>query len=301
MRVRSIYIFVMENFDCLIQSGVKTAVMQNNPSTVKTGGKIALVAEPENAADLKTLARNLPNGEFFIMGAASNLLFPDGTYDGAAVSTKRLKMLEVVGTTAYVGAGEKLQSVIARLAQAGFSGLEELSGIPCSVGGAIFQNAGAFGREMSDVVSRVTVFDVKTCRFYNLSTAELDFSYRNSSIRRDRELIVAAELNLAVSSKDKVLERRMKILEKRKALHPSEPSLGCVFKKINGVSAGKLIDECGLKGLSEGGAKISEKHAGFIVNTGAASSADYLKLANSARRAVKSQTGLDLEFEIRIL
>lgn len=291
----------MENIDRFLKSGVYTAEMQNNPSTVKTGGKIALVAEPENAADLKTLSLSLPEGGFFVMGAASNLLFPDGIYDGVAVSTKRFRTLEVVGTTAYVGAGEKLQSVIARLSQAGFSGLEELSGIPCSVGGAIFQNAGAFGREMADVVSRVTVFDIKTCRFYSLTAKELDFSYRKSSIRRDRELIVAAELKLAASSSDKVSERRRAILEKRKLLHPSEPSLGCVFKKADGVSAGKLIDECGLKGRTSGGAKISEKHAGFIVNNGSATTADYLNLAYTARRAVKSKTGIDLEFEIRIL
>lgn len=291
----------MEKFSALIDSGVYTALSRNSPSTVKTGGKIAVIAEPENAADLKNLSRYLPRGEFFFMGSLSNVLLPDGGYCGAAVSSKRLRGLEVIGNTAYVGAGEKLQSVISRLAQAGFSGLEELSGIPCTVGGALFQNAGAFNREMSDLAVRANVFDIETSQFYYLTAEELDFSYRKTSVRRDRELIVGAELRLTPSSPDKILARREEILKTRKRLHPSEPSLGCTFKKAGGVSAGLLIDRCGLKGVSLGGAKISEKHAGFIVNAGRATSSDYLALAELVRRTVKAEKGADLEYEIRIL
>ncbi len=291
----------MEKFKEILDSGVYTAISENSRSTLKTGGKFAVCAEPENAADLRNLSRSLPRGEFFIMGALSNVLVPDKGYGGVAVSTKRLRGLEVVGNSAYLGAGEKLQSVIVRLAHAGFSGLEELSGIPCTVGGALFQNAGAFNREMSDLVVRASVFDMETARFYYLTAEELDFSYRKSSVRRDRELIVGVELKLTPSSPEKILKRREEILGMRKRLHPTEPSLGCTFKKHDGVSAGLLIDRCGLKGVTHGGAKISEKHAGFIVNTGSATSSDYVALAELARRTVKAEQGVELEYEIRIL
>lgn len=291
----------MEIFQELINSGITTFQNAENPSSFRSGGNVALVAEPENAADLKLLSRLLPRGEFFVMGAGSNILFPDSGYGGVALSSKRLRGLEVIGNSAFIGAGEKLQSVISRLAIAGFSGLEELSGIPCSVGGALFQNAGAFNREMSDLVVRASVFDLETSDFYFLSSEELDFSYRKSSVRMDRELIVGAELKLVPSAPDKIQARRSEILCRRRELHPKEPSLGCAFKKANGVSAGKLIDLCNLKGKSVGGAKISEKHAGFIVNTGNASSADYLALATFAKKTVKAEKGIDLEFEIRVL
>ncbi len=267
-------------------------------STFKSGGKIALALYPRTKYDL-TVIKTLPLDNAVILGNMSNVAVKEGGYDGIAIMTSAFRGLEIEDGRIYVGAGEKLSSVVRRLARLDLYGIERLLGIPATVGGAIYQNAGAFGQEIGDVVEEVVVHDIKQGETYRLNRQELDFSYRSTSLVPNREMVVGAVLKLGKGTR--VEGESLQYLKKRRLLQPQQPSLGSTFLKVDGVSAGYYIDECGYKGYTVDGVKVSEQHANFLVNTGDATVMGLQKLQNILKEGVRAKMGITLKEETRII
>ncbi len=275
-------------------------------TTFRIGGparRMALPSAPEEAALLLRLAeeRHWP---FLLLGGGSNLLVSDEGLDRLVIATASLQHLAVDGTegTAAAGAGVRLARLAVAAADHGLGGLVFAHGIPGTVGGAVFMNAGAYGGEMAQVVETVTAW-LPGRGICVLSRPELDFGYRRSRFSGGEGVILSAVLRLEQSCVPEELHRGMEdLIRRRRASQPLElPSAGSTFKRPEGHYAGTLIDQCGLKGLAVGGAEVSGKHAGFIVNRGGATCADVTALIAQVQRRVFEQTGVRLETEVRIV
>lgn len=264
----------------------------------RAGGKISSAVYPKTPGDLRLLVSDTP---YVVLGGMTDVAVSDDGYDGTVVFTSALRGIEVDGDYAYLGSGERLPKVATTLTALGYSGLENLIGIPGTVGGAAFMNAGAFGRTMGELVEEVVVFDLSTGESYRLRREELIFSYRHSSFRENRELIVGVKLRLKESSSDKTVPLAEEYKRRRKLSQPTSPSLGSTFKNPPHASAGELIERVGLKGIRWGGAEVSELHANFIVNREDALVSDLVKLKNEVKRKVFDECGVMLEEEIKIL
>ncbi len=292
------------------------AVRANEPmskhTTFRTGGPAKLYIVPRTTAELAALIRYFKlNGlDYFILGNGSNLLVSDAGYQGAVIDLGRNDDTEFT-LLGYewlddklimdVGAGCFLSAVGNIAANIGASGFEELSGIPGCMGGACIMNAGAYGRELKDIVLNVTAVDNKG-NVVKLNKDELQFRYRGSNLMDDGYIVCRAEIELARGEADAVKARCDELMAKRKESQPLEyPSAGSTFKRPEGFYAGKLISDAGLKGLRIGGAEVSEKHAGFIVNRGGAVSQDIYSLINDVRARVLDIYGVELQPEVRFL
>ncbi len=273
-------------------------------SFLKLGGICPLVVYPRSESEFSAAllkARGL-RVKFKVVGRMSNILPPDGIFAGVLISTALMNHISAEGTLVRAECGCSLPALSSYLAKNSLSATEELSGIPASVGGAIYMNAGAYGREICDVLSSVRVFDMNASVFRELHKNELDFSYRHSVFQDSEMYVASAAFDTRRLPSGAIYEKISKLSAKRRANQPlTLPSLGSVFKRSNGISAAALIDECGLKGYCIGGAAISEKHAGFIVNRGGATAADYRKIVEIAKAAVFDSFGVKLEEEIEYL
>lgn len=271
-------------------------------TTMRVGGAARLYAEPASLPDLQTLltearARGV---EIFPLGRGSNLIVPDEGVDGLVISLGHeawtgFELRE--GGRVRVGAGLRLKNLCGLAAQAGVVGFEFLEGIPGAVGGALRMNAGAMGGWMFDVVETVELVtlagEVRT-----LAKAEMHVAYRHCAELHDA-IAIGAVLRPASTGEADAIKRQMDAYaRKRHESQPREPSAGCIFKNPPGTSAGKLIDESGLKGQRVGDAEVSAVHANFIVNRGGASAADVLELVRRVRAAVKQAKGVELEPEV---
>ena len=255
-------------------------------STFGIGGKTRFFITPENYHDMFTITKLLETNQikFKVVGNASNILFSDIGYDGAIISTIKIQQL------CELGGGEILA----------ISGLEFASGIPGTVGGALFMNAGAFGRSISDIVTSVAYYDGSEVRFAR--SEKLQFAYRASLFKQNPEwTIMFCELRLEAGNKNAIKAEILKLREKRKNTQPLGKSAGSVFKMIDGIPAGKLIDECGLKGLKIGDAEVSKVHANFIINNGHATSNDVMSLIELIKTYVNEKYNKMLELEIEIV
>lgn len=233
---------------------------------------------------------------FWVIGKGSNSLFDDRGFDGLVILNK-IDFIEFDEGSLHVGAGTSFSLLGAKMARKGWSGLEFASGIPGSVGGAIFMNAGANGMETCDHLSAVGFIDEKG-NFTEKSKEELSFSYRTSSFHDKGQIIVSGRFEL--EKKKNARERQLKIIEYRTATQPyGEKSAGCIFRNPHEGSAGALIEACGLKGRRIGGAEVSTLHANFIVNRGEATAEDVLELSALVRKTIQEKTGKELEMEIR--
>lgn len=279
----------------------KTYVDAKHLSAYKGGGRAKLVVYPKTVEELEYVYSTTSGAPHTIIANGSNTLISDGGYDGLLVSLKRLcSPIETYGEYVVARAGVNLSAVISSAIASGLSGTEELSGIPASVGGAVYMNAGAFGREIGELVSEITLFDTKTKESYVLQEEDLTPSYRNGGIPNGT-IITSVKLKLAYGSGNSA-KRKEEILAKRKLLHPTEPSLGSTFKRTStGIGAGYYIDKAGLKGVRVGGAEISVQHANFIVNKLNGTASDYLTLTEIAETAVKNKFGINLEREIKLI
>ncbi len=277
---------------------VKKDLDSSKVCSFRAGGKIRTAVYPKTPGDLRLL---VSDRSYAILGGMTDVAVSDDGYEGTAIFSTALRGVEVDGDYAYLGSGERLPKVASSLIALGYSGLENLVGIPGTVGGATFMNAGAFGRTMGELVEEVVVFDLSTGESYRLKKEELIFSYRRSSFIENRELIVGVKLRLKESSSDKTVPLAEEYKRKRKASQPSDPSLGSTFKNPSGVSAGAIIEKVGMKGIRWGGAEVSTRHANFIVNREDALVADLIKLKNEVKRRVFDECGIMLEEEIKIL
>ena len=273
-------------------------------TTFRIGGPVRLMALPKTVGEAKKALQAAGEREIvpFFLGNGSNLLVADQGYDGFVVKTGGLDQVREVNRRLRAGSGISL----ARLANAalgrGLTGLEFAHGIPGSLGGAVVMNAGAYGGEMVQVLASVTCLDGRG-EVRTLPAAECGLSYRHSLFSdRPDWLIIEAELALRPGDAGAIRERMEELMARRREKQPLEyPSAGSTFKRPEGHFAAALIDQCGLKGLTVGGAQVSEKHAGFIVNRGGATCADILGLIDQVRERVLRETGVKLELEVRTL
>ncbi|MDR3185912.1 MAG: UDP-N-acetylmuramate dehydrogenase [Christensenellaceae bacterium] len=284
------------NFHIPLHFDVPSALM----SPYRGGGHFSTVVFPECLDDMLEISRLLIEScaQYLIVGACGNTLVKDEGYNGIAIITKHLKKISVKSETVTLGAGEYLPQISLKMAKAGLSGFESLSGIPATIGGAIAMNAGAFGREISELIDNVRVYDLIKHETVDYSAKEIPFSYRSTNGFFKSKIIISARFKLAVGSSETMRLKIIAFARNRAQTQPRQPSLGCVFKKINGVSAGKYIEDVGLKGLTVGGARISCEHANFIVNIGNGSATDYIKLMEIAKKEVFEKFKLCLENEV---
>lgn len=277
----------------------------SNHTTFKIGGKAALFLKVDKASQLSEIIKlcNLQNIEYYILGKGSNLLVNDNGVDKVVISLtgdfKRIERLD--DTTLYCGAGCSLAGLCREAEENSLSGLEFAWGIPGSVGGAAFMNAGAYGGEMKDVIYSVSQID-KEGKLGQIKSNDLDFSYRHSIYKDNGFTIIGITVKLKLDSKNLIRNRMDDFMQRRKDKQPLEyPSAGSVFRRPEGNYAGTLIEQCGLKGKTIGGAQVSPKHAGFIVNIGGATSKDVQDLISFIQTTVKEKTGYILEREIIFL
>lgn len=233
---------------------------------------------------------------YLIIGKGSNCLFDDRGFAGLAILNK-ISFCHFMQASVEAGAGYSFSLLGVQTARKGFAGLEFASGIPATVGGAVYMNAGANGRETCDFLSLVQ-YVTEEGELIEMKKQDLEFGYRHSSFQSRKGMIVAATFSLDPSLDAR--EKQLQILQYRLRTQPyQDKSAGCVFRNPLDRPAGALIDACGLKGASRGGAEISTMHANFIVNKGEAKAQDILDLALHVQQVVKEQTGIELEMEIR--
>ena len=272
-------------------------------TTLRVGGQADYFAEPANETQVAFLLKQAKEAGLpvLLMGNGSNLLVRDGGFRGLAIRLgTAFSRIERKGNSLYAQAGALL-SVLARQAQeAALTGLEFAQGIPGSVGGGVYMNAGAYGGELGQTVEFVRVLEGETVR--DIPGGEMAFSYRHSRAMEERWIILGAQFGLKPGDPAQIEAAMRDFAARRKEKQPLEyPSAGSFFKRPSGHFAGALIEGAGLKGLAVGGAQVSEKHAGFLINTGGATAADFLRLMKQAQTRVMEKYGVRLEPEVRIV
>lgn len=267
-------------------------------TTYRLSGLFKCIYYPESVLELKELLSSLDN--YKAIGNGSNLIICD-SFSGVFVGLKYLVNLDICDNIVRVGAGFNLIKLASVCQKAGLSGLEFASGIPGSVGGAIYMNAGAYGADMASLVSKVWVLNDK-CEVKEILGKDMNFGYRSSILKNNHFICIGCELCLKEDDKEVIL-LKMKDYQKRRSLSQpiNYPSAGSVFKNPSGFSAGKLIEEAGLKGVSKGDAYVSLKHANFIINKGNATALDVLNLINLVKKEVFDKFGVELTLEQEIL
>lgn len=297
------------------------AYRENEPlaahCTFKIGGPADVFARPETEEQLcRAIALCRECGvKYYLLGNGSNILFEDAGYRGVVIDTTALKMgigiLEnvchpgaasgEVYDAVAAGAGLKLSALCAAALENGLTGLEFAYGIPGTVGGAVYMNAGAYGGEMKDVLDQVTYL-TQEGQIVTEEAAKLDLAYRHSIFEENGGCILSAQFHLKRGDPEAIRARMNELMAKRVEKQPlDKPSAGSTFKRPAGAFAAALIDQCGLRGYRHGGAAVSEKHCGFVVNMGGATCADVLALCDEVRAVVKEKTGYELEKEIRVV
>ncbi len=269
-------------------------------STFRIGGPARFFTEVQTIDGLQILLKDcyLQKLPFFVVGKGSNCLFDDLGFDGLIIHNK-ITFCEFDWPMIHVGGGYSFSLLGTQSARKGWGGLEFASGIPGSVGGAIYMNAGASGAETCESLTEVTFVNEKG-EIEILRRDQIDFSYRFSSFQNRRGVIASAKFSLHPSKEAR--KKQLEIVEYRTRTQPySDKSAGCVFRNPKSHSAGALIQQCGLKGKSIGEAEVSTLHANFIVNKGDATSKDILELVENVKRVVKEKTGIVLEMEIRYI
>jgi UDP-N-acetylmuramate dehydrogenase len=270
-------------------------------TTLRIGGPAELWAEVGTERALVALLRACGAGgtPFHLLGLGSNVLIPDEGIPGVvACLVGGLERCRIRGTRVSAGGGAVLAQVARKTAQAGLAGLEALAGFPSTVGGGVYMNAGSYGTEIKDVLVSARVVERDGTR-RRLTVAELEPRYRWTNLERSRAVVVRAHFDLRPGDPAALMGRIRELNAKRWAALPSGvPSAGSIFKNPPGDFAGRLIEACGLKGAAAGGARISERHANVIVNTGGARAADVVVLMRRMRGAVAERFGVELEPEV---
>ena len=305
----------MENLENAIQEikkelpGMK--MLENEPLSAhcsfKIGGPARVIAVPSDVTSLSKICCILKEHELapFPLGNGSNILFPDeGLSDLFLISTEKLQKLFLLPDGAiYAEAGVSLAKLAGFAQQHGLTGLEFASGIPGTMGGGLRMNAGAYGGELKDVVESVVTYYLPDQALYELTNEQCDFAYRNSRFQKvGGFVLLSAVFRLQEGEKEAIAAKMRELNERRRDKQPLDlPSAGSAFKRPEGHYAAQLIDECGLKGLTVGGAQVSPKHAGFVVNIGGATSHDVYDLMMQVRNTVYQKSGVQLEPEVIIL
>lgn len=277
-------------------------------TSFRAGGKAMALVEVENKEQLKTVLRfadeeNIPH---LLLGNGSNTLFKDSGYEGLVIRLGRCfdSMGFDVGERATVGCGASmlLSKAAALMCDQGIAGFEFASGIPGSIGGAMFMNAGAYGGEMKDIVASVHAVSPDGREEKDFTNEEMNFGYRHSALQENGWIVIDVTFNLPLGNVEEISAKMKDLNAKRNAKQPVKyPSAGSTFKRPEGYFAGKLIEDAGLKGLTVGGAQVSTLHSGFVINIGGATATDILQLIALVQNTVYDKFGVMLEPEVRII
>lgn len=284
-------------------------VRENEPmaahTSFKAGGRADLFVEPQNGEQLRKVLQlyNKENVKYMVLGNGSNVLVRDGGYRGVIVrigeafsSIKREENRIICGSGALMSAAARFA------ASEGLAGLEFASGIPGSIGGAVFMNAGAYGGEIAQVLSSARIISKDGNREFNMTADELQMGYRHSVLHETGDVTIEAVFELQPADINEIKANIADFTERRNSKQPvNYPSAGSFFKRPEGYFAGKLIQDAGFKGLSVGGAQVSELHSGFIINKGNAAASDILQLMEIVQAGVYDKFGVKLEPEVRII
>lgn len=270
-------------------------------TTFKIGGAADVLITVRTVDELRVAvaACRDTSTPWMMLGKGSNLLISDDGIEGAVIALDGdFKSITVSGDEITCGAALSLSKLCTVAADNSLTGLEFAYGIPGSVGGAVYMNAGAYGGETKDVIAEVT-YMTPDGEVGTLTNEQLAFGYRTSVFKSNHNIILFAKYILAAGDREEILARMNDVMERRRTKQPLEyPSAGSVFKRPAGAFAGTLIEQCGLKGRSVGGAQVSEKHAGFIINAGGAACRDVTELVALVQDTVRRETGYELECEI---
>ena len=286
------------------QVEILVAEPMKNHTTFRIGGPadaLALPKTPEEVAEVVRFCHEHAQS-YYVLGNGSNLLVSDEGYRGLVLQLYRnFNDIQVNGETITVQSGAMLAAVARTAYQTGLTGLEFASGIPGTIGGAVVMNAGAYGGEMKNVLKEVTVL-TKEGEVLVIPAKALELGYRTSVIPKNGWIVLGAVLQLKKGDQEQILARMEELKEQRITKQPLDlPSAGSTFKRPEGYFAGKLIMDAGLRGFTVGGAQVSEKHWGFVVNRGNATAADVWELICEVKRRVKEMTGVELEPEVKLL
>lgn len=291
---------ILKNAECEFELNCNVARL----TSVGISALVRAVAYPDSEEKLVTLINTLNENEipFFVVGRMSNVLIKDHRYNGILIKTTKITCKSVAENRVTLSCGALLGKTVMEMSERELGGLEGLFGIPGTLGGMVRQNAGAFGYEMSDRFIEAQCYLPKTRTFKKYTKDEMRFSYRDSAIQSDGAVLLNATLEFVPKRREDILLKIREYREKRLSTQPLEyPSLGSAFKRYRGVSAGYYIDKAGLKGYTVGGACVSEKHAGFIVNIGGATADDYIRLTEHVKERVYAEFGIELEEEIQVI
>lgn len=282
-----------------LKCGKVESISLKDYTTYKVGGKTTLVI-PKNIDDLKKILTYLKENsiKYKILGNGSNVIFNNSGYDGVVIKLSEFNNLDIDGTNIVVGAGYNLMKLAIKTCRLGLVGLDFATGIPGTIGGAVYMNAGAYKSDMGYVVRSIKVLTPKL-EIKTLENKDLDFHYRTSFLQKNPEYIcLEATIKLKKGNKDLIMEIIDDRKKRRIESQPLEyPSAGSVFRNPEGDFAGRLIEEIGYKGKSIGGAKVSEKHANFIINNGNATGEDIKKLIEEIKEKVKDKYNIELKVE----
>ena len=282
---------------CLMNESLK------KHTTYGIGGPADLMIFPKSKQDLIKVVEIINENkiQLTILGSGSNVLVSDNGIRGAVISLKNsLKQIEVDDNILYAECGTMLGKIVKHAVKNNLIGLENLNGVPGTLGGALIMNAGAWGGEISENLIHVEVINSKS-EIQKIQKKDLNFSYRQSSFNKD-DILLSAKFNLQKADKDVIKDNFIEAQSGRKKSQPlNKRSAGSLFKNPKNNSAGKLLDEAGLKGFSIGDAKISEKHANFFINDGDATSKDMLMLIKKAHKEVKDKFNVNLSLEVKLM
>lgn len=282
---------------------IKTNEPLSRYTYTKTGGPADYLAFPTTRQELKDLLVRARKQKMPVttLGNSSNLIIKDGGIRGLVIMLPQFNKIEVKQQQITAEAGAAIIAVTKAASKASLTGLEFAAGIPGSVGGAIFMNAGAYGGEIANVVSSIDEI-LPDGREVQISGSDLHFGYRHSVVQENHGIVVAATFNLETGQQPQIQNKMDELNALRRSKQPLEyPSCGSVFKRPQGHFTGPLIIKAGLQGKSIGGAQVSNKHAGFIINTGNATATDYLQLIRLIQKTVKEKFAVQLETEVRII
>ena len=283
-------------------------VLENEPmsrhTTFRTGGPASLFIRPDNKEQLvevMALIKKLGT-EFFVLGNGSNLLVSDKGFDGVVISLSKMNDIHLEGDNdIYAEAGAMNSQIAAFARDNGLKNFEFAAGIPGTIGGAMIMNAGAYGGEMKLVTRSVTVLSPEG-EIMVLDNASMEFGYRSSAIKGRGYIVISVLLSLEKGDKETITKNMQELAAKRREKQPLEfPSAGSTFKRPEGYFAGKLIEDVGLRGFSVGDAAVSEKHCGFVINKGNATSAEVYELICEVKKRVYENSGVTLEPEVIML
>ncbi len=291
-------------FDILSQLNIeyKRDEPMKKHTSCKVGGVAKVFVIPNTQKKAMELVRQLLklNIKYYIVGNGTNLLVSNNGFDGVIICTNKLKKIRVKNTSVYIESGVNLFALGKFLKEKELGGLEFLYGVPGSVGGAVIMNAGAYGNEIGNFVEYIKIFD--GCKTKIISNKKMKFSYRRSYLQDKSILVLGVKLNLKKSNSKEIEKKQMEVFNKRIASQPyDKPSFGSTFKRQNNFAIGQIIDNLGLKGFAIGGAQISKKHAGFVINVGNATCQDYQKMIKYIQQKIFENYGFVPEPEVKFL